>query len=83
MAKLTKQEFMDKVLTFNNGKNAYGYQIHNGATIENGAHVSMASKGTKILNMIMKGGDKYICTVFNYINEEFHRVDEVNADKYL
>ena len=82
MAKLTKQEFIDKVLTFHNGKNAYNYTIHNGSTIENGAKVSMASKGTKILTMIMKG-NKDICTVFNYANEEFHRFDETTAERYL
>lgn len=80
--KLTKQEFIDKVLTFKNGKNAYGFTYHVGTTIENGVSVSMASKGTKILNCISKG-NKTICTVFNYVNEEFHRVTESNADNYL
>jgi hypothetical protein len=84
MAKLTKEEFIDKVLTFNSGKNSYGYRIHNGTTIENGAHISVASKGTKLFTCITKGNNQIICcTIFNYANEEFHRVDEANADKYL
>ena len=82
MAKLTKQEFIDKVLTFNKGKNAYGYIIHNGATLPNGDYISMASNKTKILYCI-KTKNKTICTVFNYVNEEFHRFDETTAERYL
>ena len=84
MAKLTKQEFIDKVLTFKDGgKNAYGYQQHVGTTLDKGIFLNVASKGSKVLNLYTKGIKPVYCTIFNLANEEFHRFDENTAERYL